>query len=85
MDQAQRGREARAILGNSIVQEALAHIDAECIKRWRETTAGEVEEREEAYRMLRVAQMFRQFFTNCIAGGQKAEAEDLRVQKRTSR
>lgn len=72
------------ILDDELVQEALGELEKAAIEGWRNSRAEDAERREDAWRMLRTLDVFKDQFERWIAGGMKA-AHDLEFQKKQQR
>lgn len=82
MDEAQRGREAKAILDNQLVRDAFSRLESDWTQVWRNSDPADVDTREDAYRMLRTITQFRRYFSICVSDGRVAEADEARAKDR---
>jgi hypothetical protein len=70
-----RANEARRIIENPLVMEALSLIRSNLHSKWEASSYEESTGREEAYRMLKVANEFERYFHQALESGKIAEKE----------
>ena len=78
-EEIQRGAEARHLLEHPMIVGALDAIEKHYELAWRQSKLGEGEVREEAFKMLHAAGLFRKLLTKYVETGTLAEAS--RAQK----
>ncbi len=69
-----RGNQARAVMDNPIVAEALTSMQRRAHEAWEASSYEDTPGREEAYRMLRAIKTFRSEFEMMIRDGAVAKA-----------
>ena len=84
-EEIQRGREASYLLQNPMIKGALEAIEGFYEREWKNTTIEEVDKREEAYRMLLMANAFKMLLTKYGETGTLAEHQsELDKQKQNN-
>jgi hypothetical protein len=76
-----RGLRAQAILDDTLVGEAFATIERECIAEWRRAPARDVEGRENLWLMLKLAERLRAHFESLINNGKLAGERIAQLEK----
>jgi hypothetical protein len=76
-----RGRNAKDLLDNKVLREALELVKKEVFNCWLQTPTQAVEEREAAWRMYRSAEMFESVLLGYIQSGHIARREIERLMK----
>lgn len=74
-DDIRRAEHAKAILGDELVQEAFAEVEALQIAAWRASPVRDAEGREKIWYMLKGAEAFKAFFENTVENGKMAAAK----------
>lgn len=78
-EQAARGEHAKSVYEQDIVKQAFAAVEKTIDDGWKNTSADEERERENAYLMHRLLQNLRQQFVVAIATGEAAKKELLTI------
>lgn len=73
-----RAAHAKRILEDDVFKSAISAMEAKAIDKWRSSNPDQMEEREDAYRMLRVIGDFRAEFQSMINDGVSAKRRDER-------
>lgn len=76
--QAERGRQAQAVLDNPIYAESYGLIETEITRKWRESR--DKDEREQLHLLLRMLDKARNVLESTMRAGKLAEAELERKQ-----
>lgn len=76
--QAERGRQAQAVLDNPVYAESYGLIEAEIQRKWRESRSPD--EREELHLLLRMLDKAKNVLESTMRAGKLAEAELARKQ-----
>jgi len=71
VEEQQRGHEAQRILDHELVKQALDDIEAATVRKWE--VAGGEKEREDLWRLYKVAKLFRDVLRSHIETGKMAE------------
>lgn len=81
-----RGIEARMLLDNHLLQDALKAIETEVVEQWAACPARDTEGKEALWQLMKTAQKFRGILTGYVQTGQLA-SESMRKfeEKRTFR
>lgn len=81
-----RGIEARILLENSLLQDALKAIETEVVEQWAACPARDTEGKEALWQLMKTAQKFKGILTGYVQTGQLA-SENMRKfeEKRTFR
>lgn len=75
LEEIQRGREAAYLLEHPMITGALHALEQYYNDAWRNTTLEQVDEREEAFRMLLMANAFRMLLTKYVETGTLSETK----------
>lgn len=78
-EQASRGERAKNVYEQDIVKEAFAAVQKTIDDGWKNTSADEERERENAYLMHRLLQNLRQQFVVAMSTGEAAKKELLSI------
>jgi hypothetical protein len=70
-----RAARAQALLGNELLAEAFARLDAEYVRAWRVTPARDVMAREKLWQAVNVVGLVRDHLAKMVADGKLAQAE----------
>jgi hypothetical protein len=73
-DDKRRAERAHHILNDDLVIEAFNAIEVACLEGWRNSDAPDADKREEAWRLLRALDAFRDLFKAHIENGKFADA-----------
>ena len=73
--QSERAAHAKRVMENPMVVDALSLIRSNLHAIWETSSYEKKEEREDAYRMLKVVNEFERFFLKVMEDGKIAEAE----------
>lgn len=81
-----RGIEARMLLDNPLLQDALKAIETEVVEQWAACPARDTEGKEALWQLMKTAQKFKGILTGYVQTGQLA-SENMRKfeEKRTFR
>ena len=79
--QADRAAKAEALLNNSLLQEAFADIEDKLNKLWKDTTAEEMQRRDDIWRSQKLLQSLQSYMTQIITAGKAAEKQLIKIQK----
>jgi signal transduction protein with GAF and PtsI domain len=82
-----RGRQAKNLLDNELLQECLDTIENKFTSAWMNSALSQGDVREEAYRMLAACKEFRRQLTHIIETGKMAaksesDRQDIEAQER---
>lgn len=81
-----RGLEARMLLDNRLLQDALKAIETEVVEQWTACPARDTEGKEALWQLMKTAQKFRSILTGHIETGKLAASQMARFEeKRTFR
>jgi len=80
-EEIRRAERARAILGDPLVTEALAALESAATEAWRSTGAHDVDTRERAWLMLRLAERFRAHFESLVENGRLAKSRLVELER----
>jgi hypothetical protein len=70
-----RAREAKSIIENPLVIEAIELIRANVTSKWEASKSSDKEGREQAWMMLKAVNEFQRFFEHALQTGKVAEHE----------
>lgn len=70
-----RATRAKQLLEDELINEAFAQLEADYLKKWRETTAPDAALREKYWLAVRVVGVVRDHLHNTVANGKLAEKE----------
>ncbi len=78
-EEIRRANEAKRIIEDPLVIEALAAMRGDLIAEWEKAPARDTEGRERLWAMVKTIDKFRSFFVGAMEGGKVAQAQLLRV------
>jgi hypothetical protein len=78
-----RAANARALLENDLLKEALAAIEAEVVQVWGATPQRDKEGKEALWQLYKTAQKFRSLLTGYIETGKVAQAQLAHYEKQS--
>lgn len=79
IDKSVRGREAKAILENELVDGALRAIEQDCVSEW--ARCDDAQKRDEIWHRLQASRAFLRMFKSHVANGVLADEELKRKEK----
>jgi len=78
-EQATRGDKAKQLLDNELIKDAFDVIEKTILDAWRNSSADQKDERDNAYIMFRLLQNFKEQFKRAIITGNAAKKELLMI------
>jgi hypothetical protein len=70
-----RGARAKELLGNELLQEVFARLDAEYISAWRQTPARDTDARERLWQAVNIVGKVKDHLTTILNNGKLAQRE----------
>ena len=76
-----RGVNARLLLENDLLQEAMSAIEGEVVKQWEQCPARDKEGKEACWQLLKTAKKFRRLLEGHVQTGRLAEENLRRIEE----
>lgn len=70
-----RGKHAEQLLGDPLLHDAFVQVEAEIMRVWRDTDAGQVHDRERLWLSLQLLSGVQRALFNVVQTGKAADAE----------
>lgn len=74
-DEIQRGRAAKELLENELLNKVLAEMEAEIVAAWGKAPVRDAEGKEELWKLYRTAQKFRDMLKKAVQDGEFAKRQ----------